>query len=318
MKIKVLNTVDPIYSKAELKKLKKFCEIKTELHSRKKALKYARDSKVILAGGRIEIDNEFLKNAKKLKLILSPSTGTDHLALSTIRKRKIKVLHIAKKFQLIKKFTATSELSFCLLLSILRKVFKSFNDVKKGIWSRDKNVGFQLKDKTIGILGLGRLGKISAKIASGFQMNVIAHDIKKAKVRGVKNVTFNELFKFSDVVFVHIHLNKSTENLINMEVLRKMKKNSILINASRGKIINEKDLLYALKNKIIAGAGLDVIDGEWLERKKLSKHPLIRYSKNHDNLIITAHIGGSTYESIKIARDYVFNHLLHLIKKKKI
>ncbi len=318
MKIKVLNTVDPIYSYTELKKLKKYCQINTELYSRKRALKLSKDAKVILAGGRIKIDDELLNKAKKLKLILSPSTGTDHLALNTIKKNKIKIVHIAKKFQLINKFTATSELSFCLLLSLLRKTINSFNDAKKGIWSRDKYAGFQLKDKTIGILGLGRLGKISARIAKGFQMNVIAHDIKKVKVSGVKNVTFNDLIKSSDIILIHIHLNKSTENLINLKIFRKMKKRSILINTSRGKIINEKDLLFALKKKMIAGAGLDVIDGEWLEKKKLSKHPLIKYSKNNDNLIITAHIGGSTYESIKMARDYVFNYLLRSVQKKRI
>jgi phosphoglycerate dehydrogenase-like enzyme len=318
MKIKVLNTVDPFYSKAELEKLKKYCQIKTILNSRKEALKYARESKVILAGGRIKIDKELINNAKNLKLVLSPSTGTDHLDLDILRRKKIKVVHIARKFGLINKFTATSELSFCLLLSIIRKAVTSFNDAKKGIWSRDANVGFQLKDKTIGIIGLGRLGKISAKIANGFQMKVVAHDIKKIKLREVKNVTFNKLLKISDVIFVHVHLNKSTENLINLEAFKKMKKNTILINSSRGKIINEKDLLYALKNKLIAGAGLDVIDGEWLERKSLSQHPLIKYSKSYNNLMITAHIGGSTYESIKMARDYVFNYLLRSIQKKKI
>lgn len=318
MKIKVLNTVDPIYSKIELNKLKKYCQIKTILNSRKDALRYSKDSKVIIAGGRIKIDKELINSAKYLKLVLSPSTGTDHLDLDNLRKKKIKVVHIAKKFGLINKFTATSELGFCLLLSIIRGMISSFNDAKKGIWSRDANVGFQLKDKTIGIIGLGRLGKISAKIANGFQMKVIAHDTKKIKVKGVKNVTLNKLLKISDVIFIHVHLNRSTENMINLKALKKMKKNAILINTSRGKIINEKDLLYALKKKLVAGAGLDVIDGEWLDKKKLSKHPLIKYSKANDNLIISAHIGGSTLESIKMARDYVFNYLLHSIQTKKI
>ena len=318
MKIKVLNTVDPIYSKVELNKLEKYCQIKTILNSRKDALKYSKDSKVIIAGGRIKIDKEFINSAKNLKLVLSPSTGTDHLDLDILKKKKIKVVHIAKKFGLINKFTATSELGFCLLLLIIRRVISSFNDAKKGIWSRDRNVGFQLKDKIIGIIGLGRLGKISAKIANGFQMKVVAHDRKKKKVKGVRNVTLNKLLKISDVIFIHVHLNNSTENMINLKTLKKMKKNTILINTSRGKIINEKDLLYALKKKLIAGAGLDVIDGEWLERKKLSKHPLIEYSKTKNNLIISAHIGGSTYESIKIARDYVFNYLLRSIQTKKI
>ena len=96
--------------------------------------------------------------------------------------------------------------------------------MQKKVFGQDTNVGFQLKDKTIGIIGLGRLGKISAKIANGFQMKVVAHDIKKIKVKGVKNVTLNKLLKISDVIFIHVHLNRSTENMINLKTLKKMKK----------------------------------------------------------------------------------------------
>ena len=318
MKIKVLNTVDPSYSKFKFKTLKKYCSIKTIISSRSEAINFAQKSDVIIAGGRIKIDKKFIENCKNLKLILSPSTGTDHLCLKTIKKRKIKLIHIGKNLKLIKNFTATSEMSFALLLSLVRKIMQSVNDVNQGIWSRDKNSGFQLKDKTLGILGLGRLGKISAKIAKGFQMKVLANDIKKINYPGVKKVSFNNLFKNSDIIFLHVHLDSTTENLINKKVFKIMKKNAILINTCRGKIINEKDLLYALKNKIIAGAALDVIDGEWLSRKNLIKHPIIKYAKNNNNLVVTPHIAGSTYESIKMARDHIFELLIKYLKQKKL
>ncbi len=318
MKIKVLNTVDPSYSTSKLKILKKYCFIKTILSSRPRAINFAKTSNIIIAGGRIKLDREFIENCKNLKLILSPSTGTDHLCLKTIKKNKIKLIHIGKNLKLINNFTATSEMSFALLLTLIRKIMPSVRDVNKGIWSRDKNSGFQLKNKTLGILGLGRLGKISAKIAKGFQMKILANDIKKIKYPGVKNVSFNNLFKNSDIIFLHVHLNSSTENLINKKVFKIMKRNAILINTCRGKIIKEKDLLSALKNKLISGAALDVIDGEWLSKKNLIRHPLIQYAKKNNNLIITPHIAGSTYESIKIARDYIFDLLLKFLKKNKI
>ena len=148
-------------------------------------------------------------------------------------------------------------------------------------------------------------------------MNVIGHDLKNKKISNVRNVSLNYLFKNSDIISIHIHLNKSTENFINKKNLSIMKKNTILINTSRGKIINEKDLKNFMSKNENFYAGLDVIDGEWLSKKKLLNHKLIKYSKNNNNLLIVPHIGGSTLESIYGARIFMIRKLLNLIKNKK-
>ena len=158
--------------------------------------------------------------------------------------------------------------------------------------------GNQLYDKTLGILGLGRLGKISSNIGKGFGMKVIACDPIK-KYKDVKMLSLEEVLKKCDVLSIHVHLNEETTNLINKDRLKLMKNTSILINTSRGKIVDEITLLDCLKNNLIAGAGLDVIDGEWLTDKNRINHPLIDYSKKNSNLLIVPHIGGSTEESIK-------------------
>ena len=134
-------------------------------------------------------------------------------------------------------------------------------------------------------------------------MKVIANDINKINYKKV-NGFFKKIASNSDIILVHVHLNKSTENLINQNSFNNMKKNALIINTSRGKIINEKDLIFSLKNKIIAGAGLDVIDGEWLTDKNRRNHKLIKYSRNN-NLLITPHIGGSTKESIQNSRIFM-------------
>ena len=144
-------------------------------------------------------------------------------------------------------------------------------------------------------------------------MNVIANDIVKTKAN-IKFVSLNKLLKLSDFIFIHVHLTKNSLNLINKNNIKFMKRNSILINTSIGKIINEKDLLDALKNKKIRAAGLDVIDGEWLDRKKLLKHPLIRYMKNNNNLLIVPHIGGASVESIDGARIFIMKKIIKLLK----
>lgn len=229
-----------------------------------------------------------------------------------LKKKKIKIIHIAKEKKLLNNFTATSELGFTLLLNLLRKIGKAHFDAINGNWSREKFKGSQLLNKTIGIVGYGRLGKISEKIAKGFGMNVLINDLQKIKKKN--SVSLNYLLKKSDYVFLHVHLNKKNENLINSKNIRLMKKSSIIINTSRGKIINEKALLRSLKNNKIAGAGLDVIDGEWLNKKKLYNHKLIKFSRENDNLLIVPHIGGSTYETIIGARKFILNKVIKKIK----
>ena len=135
--------------------------------------------------------------------------------LNLIKKKKIKCFDISKEFKIINNFTATSELAFSLILALNRKLIPSILEVKNGYWSREKFQGFQLLGKTLGIIGLGRLGKISANIASGFGMKVIANDIKKIKYNNVKMVSLKKLAANSDIITIHVHLNHSTENLIN-------------------------------------------------------------------------------------------------------
>ena len=204
------------------------------------------------------------------------------------------------------------------MLNLFRKIIPASKDTLKGVWAREKYSGHQLYGKTIGILGMGRLGKISANIASGFNMKILAHDIIKKKINNVKMVSLKKLFKSADIVCVHIHLTKKTEGMINKKLIQLMKKSSIIINTSRGAIINESDLIYALKKKLIAGAGLDVINGEWQSKSELLKHKLIKFAKKNNNLLIVPHIGGSTFESISGARRFVCNKLLKEYKHLKL
>ena len=296
---------------------KKVGHLKNVDANRKSVLENIPKAYAYLASAAVRIDKEFLDNAYNLKVIGSPSTGTDHLDLGLIRDRGIKCFDIANELDLISSFTATSELAFTLLLSLIRKIVPALADAKKGIWSREKYTGIQLKGKIFGILGLGRLGTISAQIAKGFGMKVIAYDIQKKSEPNVEMVDFDTLANKSDIISIHIHLNKSTENIIDLDFFKKMKDSAIIINTSRGKIINENDLLFALKNSIISGAALDVIDGEWLATRELYEHPLVDYSRNHNNLLISPHIGGATIESINGSRLFIAKKVANFIKDTK-
>ena len=302
--LKILNTLD-ITGVPEIHEIFSNHQLINISPDRDIAIKEIVDSDAYLASAAIKIDEDFLEQANHLKIIGSPSTGTDHMDLNLIKKKGISCYDLSKEFDLINSFTATSELAFTLLLSLIRKIVPASQDAKNGIWAREKYSGVQLFNKTFGIVGLGRLGKISAKIANGFGMNVIAHDTQEKSLHGVKMVDLENLARESDFISIHVHLNSSTENLINLDFFNKMKKSGIVINTSRGKIINEKDLILALNNNLISGACLDVIDGEWLTKKELYDHPLVKYSRSHENLLLSPHIGGATQESIYGARLFM-------------
>jgi len=315
MKYNILSTLNLDYCKKELKELKKLSNLSYLINPKKRIDDKLRNIDIYISSAGIKVDKKFIQNAKKLKAIFSPSTGTDHLDLNEIKKKKIKLFHIAKDRKLLDGFTATSELTFGLILALNRKLIPANKESASGSWPREKFIGRQLYKKTFGILGYGRLGKISSNIARGFGMKIIANDIKKIKPKNVKMVSIKTLFKKSDFISIHIHLNNKTEGLVNKDLLQLMKKTAMIVNTSRGKIINEKHLLYSLKNKKIGGAALDVIDGEWLSKDQLKNHRLIKYEKQNDNLLIVPHLGGTTYESIYGSREHICRILISKLKK---
>jgi len=267
------------------------------------------------ASASIKTDRKLLEKAKRLKVIATPSTGTDHIDRKFAEEKEISIIDIAKEYDLLDSFSATAEMSWCLLLSLIRNLPSAFDEAKNGHWARQKYSGRQVLGKTIGILGYGRLGKMMAQIALGFRMNVIACDINPIEAPGVKPVDFDTLLRESDIITIHVHLSDETRNMFSDETFSKMKDGAIIINTSRGAIIDEQALLKSLKSGKIGGAGLDVIHGEW--DTDLKNHPLIQYANAHTNLIISPHIGGSTTESIEGARIFTAKKLANYLKKEK-
>lgn len=265
-----------------------------------------------LASTSVRVDAAMVARGKKLKVIGSPATGTDHLDIKAIDAAGIPRFDIARELDLLRSFSATSELGFTLLLGLNRKLCQAAAAVNSGDWARERFTGFQLLGKTLGILGLGRLGTISARIGQGFGMRVIAHDVRDVSVEGVDMVDFDTLFRQADVVTIHVHLRDDTRHLVDRRALGLMKPNAILINTSRGGLIDEAALLSALQENRIAGAGLDVIDGEWMD--DILQHPLVQYARDHDNLLIVPHIGGATTESIYGARVFMARKVAEFLK----
>ena len=313
MKYRILSTWASLPYPDVMDPLKTVGELKVIPEDQKQLVETIGDYDVFLTSLRTRVDKEVLDRAKRLKVIVTPSTGLDHIDVAEAEKRGIKVLGIKNDYDFLKTVTATAEMAWCLLLSVVRQLPTAFDAAKQGFWGRDTFRGHQIAYKTLGILGYGRLGEMMADYGNAFRMNVIACDLKDFQAEGVRKVDFDTLLKESDFISIHIHLTEETKGLIGGNELALMKPGSVLINTSRGAIIDEDALVKALENGPMAGAGLDVICGEW--EPNLYRHPLIRYARAHDNLVVSPHLGGGTFESQKMAYTFVVKKILDFFEK---
>ena len=260
------------------------------------------------------INNKILKYAKNLKYIISPSTGSNHISKIDCKKLKIKILTL-RNTKIVKNISASSEYTFALMLGLIRNINKASQITKSGHWRdmEDYLRGFELQNKNVGIVGFGRIGSNLARYCKAFKMNIFAFDpnitIKTKYVNQCKNI--KKILKYSDILFICVHLDKKTNQMVNGKWFSNMKKNSIFINTSRGEIVDEKSLLKALKYNKIKGAALDVLSDEKNILGK--KNSLIEYSKYNENLLITPHIAGLTFDSEYKAGVETINHIKKII-----
>ena len=249
------------------------------------------------------LDKEILQNSS-VKLINTASTGLNHINQNDCKKLGIKILSLTKDIKLIRKLPSTSELSFGLMINLQRNIFQSFKSVKNKKWDYTPFIGQELSSLTLGIIGFGRLGNFMAKYAKAFGMKVFYYDPFKNS-KNCKKTNLKRLFKISDVISIHAHVNDKTKHMINKKIIRLARKKPIIINTSRGELVNEKDIIWGLKNKKISGYGADVIEKEFID---IEKSPIIK-NINKYNIIVTPHIGGMTYQGQERAYNYAINKI---------
>ena len=277
--------------------------------------KLVQEMSVYISGASVKLTRLEFKDCKKLELVLNPNTGQDHIDFNFLEKRNVDFFTIKDKFKLLNRLTATSEISFGLLLSYVRNIRQATTSAEEGRWERELFKGFQLSEKKLGIVGLGRLGKISSKIGLGFSMEVaycdpfVEHSLPKF---GLK-----ELFRRSDIIMLHVHLDNETRYMVNKNTLKDIGRGKILVNTSRGQLVEDGAILEALDDGVLAGYLTDVIDGEWETSSQRFDHPLVKRSREKGDVLISPHIGGSTNESIFLARSYVLNELKSWILNKR-
>lgn len=243
-----------------------------------------------------------------LKVLVSATTGLDHIDLSEVKKRNIRLCSLRGHDEFLKTIPSTAEHTWALLMALIRNIPAADAHVEKGFWDRDQFRGHQLKGKTLGIIGLGRTGQKVAHYAEAFEMKVIYFDpYVNIKVYEKKSELV-DLLAESDIISIHVHLDKSTEHLLSEDKIQYCKRGAFLINTSRGKVWEELSVAMALLGGRIGGVATDVLE---IEPDDIKRSPLWKIKVKCQNLIITPHIGGATYEAMKACEDFctkeVFN-----------
>lgn len=261
----------------------------------------------LIIRSRFTIDKPFLIKSKKLKFIARVGSGTENIDIDFAKSLKIKIISAPKG-----NCNAVGEHALGMLLSLINNINIAENSISNGKWQRKVFKGTELKSKVIGIIGFGNTGKSFAEKLKGFNSEIIYYDIKKIKSNDLfKQVELSELTKRSNIVSLHIPQTKSTIKMINKSFIKKMKKQFWIINTSRGKIIETKDLVWGLKNKKILGAALDVLEYEANSFEKLfiKKNKELDYLINSDKVILTPHIAGLSEESEKKLAKIISNKI---------
>lgn len=255
-------------------------------YKKEEMLKLIKDVDGIIIGID-ELSTEIIEEANELKVISKYGIGLDNIDINMATNKKIVVTNTPTA-----NVDAVADLTFGLILSLARRVPEADRKTKSAKWG--KIIGKSVWEKTIGIIGLGKIGRQVVKRAKGFEMNILVFDIVKdkkfAQKYGIKYVNLEKLLRKSDYITIHIPLNDATRNMISYEELEKMKKDAFLINTSRGGIVDEEALYDALRNNKLRGAALDVYNNEPLRESPL---------KELDNVIMTPHIGAYTEEAIE-------------------
>jgi len=317
MKPRILNTIGNIYAEKAKKILASFASVDYKNLEQEEFTKIIKDYDILLVGLGLKIGRKEIDAGKNLKIIATATTGLDHIDIPYAESKGIKILSLRGENKFLDTITGTAELSVGLMISLMRFIPQSFDSVKSGNWDRNSFKGNSLLGKTVGVVGLGRLGKMTARYCEGFGMKVLFCDpfVKNCPNKKWEKASFDKLLKDSDVVSIHVHLNKDTENMFDNFAFKKMKPTAFLINTSRGKIVSEKDLIHALEEKGIAGYATDVLSGELDFRGRFENNPLVEYSKRNKNVVVVPHIGGVTHESREATDIFIAEKIKKNLKK---
>ena len=300
--------IDPIH-KDGIEILQKHCKV-IQLPAGatlKDLVAVADKAEAFITRGFVKIPKTVLKRANKLRVIGVHGVGVDHIDMDFAQKIGIKIVRTPEALT-----DTVAEFTVALMLSVLRKIPIADAAVREGHWDRKFSslVGVDLKGKTVGIIGLGRIGSAVAKRLKAFDVDLVYYkrvrDLQLEKQLGARYVTLKQLLKMSDVISVHVPLTAQTFHMISREEFSLMRKGVYIVNTSRGAVIDEKALYEALVSWKVSGAALDVFESEPLSRAS----PLIGL----ENVVLTPHLAASSEEALKRMATTVAKEVIEALR----
>ena len=314
--VRILNVEPEGYSPKAREILDALGEVTEKPLDRVGLLKAVAECEVLIIRFGHLMDKEIFGAAPRLRVLVSATTGIDHIDLEAAAAHGVTVLSLQGETEFLEGLPATAELAWGLLLSLLRRIPQAADSVKEGGWNRDAFRGHELRGRQLGILGMGRLGRMVAEYGRAFGMSVAAYDPYASDwPMGVElRSAAEDLMEDAQVISIHVLLNDETKGLMNGDMLARLPAGAALINTSRGAVVDEAALLAALESDHLVGAGLDVVADE------LSGGPsqaLLAYARAHDNLIITPHMGGATVESMEKAEVFMAQKLARFLESRE-
>ena len=275
-----------------------------------------------------KITKEILKNLPKVKVVTTMSTGFDHIDLKACQARKVQVCNVPFYGE-----NTVAEHTMALILAISRKIPQSVERTRKGDFSLNELRGFDLKGKILGVVGTGHIGQNVIRYAKAFGMDVVAYDAFEnpalAKTMGFGYVPFNSLLSKSDIITFHVPYNPKTHHMFNESSLKYLKKGAVIINTSRGGVIQTEALLHGLQSEVISFAGLDVLEGECFVKEDsqllsshfaktcdlktvLQDHLLLK----HPRVLVTPHNAFNSQEALQRILDTTVQNINQFLKGK--
>ena len=310
MNWRILNAEPENYSPQALEILQGAGQVRLAALSRAELLAALAEVDALIVRLAFQVDEQVFDAAPHLRAVVSATTGLDHIDLAAAERHGVQVLSLRGEVEFLRSIPATAELTWGLLLALTRNIPAAFSSVLAGEWQRDRFKGHDLAGRRLGILGLGRIGCIVARYGLAFGMRVIAYDPHPlAWVEGVERaVRMEDLLDAAEVLSIHVPLNPDTVGLVGAEQLNRLPAGALLINTSRGDVVDEQALLAALQSGRLAGAALDVLSNERGAERGTSA--LVNYARSHANLLLTPHIGGTTYESMAATEIFMAHKLV--------
>jgi D-3-phosphoglycerate dehydrogenase len=292
MKVLIAETKD--FSHEAIAQLKMFAEVDLHDISQEQLLNALQQYDVFWFRLGFKLNADILQQATRCKFLVCPVTGLDHIDLDACKEKGIRVISLRGEVEFLKKVRATAELTLGLALTMLRNIHGAINHTLHFQWNRNLFKGREIYEKKVGIIGLGRLGQITASYFHSMGAEVYVYDTRPVAAGQYTIVDkIEQLFRECDIISLHVNMTEENRGMIHAAHFALLKQGSYFINTSRGPLVNSADLIEAIRSGHLAAAAVDVIENEYNHQQDI----LLQFAANDPRLIITPHIGGNTYES---------------------